>query len=136
MKQRLPLLVLYETKESWYVEDEKPIAIFLEPDEIAVYAYNFEKMQHGLAKQLCEDMTIGNYFWRLPNTRQLQALLDNREKLEETAKLINAHGLHNSRYWGRQKIGEDTFLGVHFGLEREIELDNYQFAYVRPFMLL
>lgn len=136
MKQKLPLLVLYEHQESWYVEDDKPIAIFLEPDKYAVSAINYPKMQFGFAKRLCEDADIYNLYWQIPNNMLLQKMLDYRLLIDETAVLIHGEKFHNSRYWGRDKVTDDSRLGLHMGLEREQELPVYQHAYLRPFLRL
>lgn len=136
IQQKLPLMVMYESGDSWYIKDDKPVAIFLKPDEIACYAYNLPKMPYGQAKRLCEEMDVANFFWQIPNNKQLQTLLDVWPLLEKTASMINANGLHRSRYWGRYKVDDEKRLGLNLALEREEELHVYQFAYLRPFMIL
>lgn len=136
IKQKLPLLVLYEHQESWFVEDDKPIAIFLEPDRIALSAESYPKMQYGFARRLCEELDICNLYWQVPTTKMLQAMLDYRPLIDQTAALLKLQGLHNSRYWGCQKLNSETRLGLNLALEREEELDVYAYAFIRPFLRL
>ncbi len=136
MKQRLPLMVLYEHGESWFVEDDKPVAIYLLPDVMAAYVCNLPKLPWGEAKQRCQEMTEQNLYWSVPNAKQLLKLLELREVFDRTAVLIGAETLRRSRYWSKTKIVGDKRFGVNFAWRKEVEIDYYQYSFVRPFLVL
>lgn len=129
-------MVLYKDMESWYVENSEPVAIYLKPDEVAVYPYNVPKMCYADARHYCKQMDLENLYWEIPNTEQLQLLLNLREAFDRTAELIKAEKLLLSLYWGRMRINQDYRLGVNFAWEKEAALAPEQYAYTRPFLRL
>ena len=136
MKKKLPLWVLYENGESHYLEKHKPVAVFLKPDTIAVYIRDLPKMPWKEASKICHEMDIGNLYWQIPNQKQLQALLDYREALDQTLKMLNLPLLRNHKYWGRDKVDFDIRVGLDLSLEREIYIEECQYAFTRPFLRL
>lgn len=135
-KTKLPLTVLYESGESWYLENSKPIAVFLKIDEVAVYIKDLPKMPWKDASRTCNEMDVANLYWQIPNTKQLQLLLDYREELDQTLKMLDLPPLHNKKYWGRNKVDFDIRLGIDFSLEREVYIEECQYAFTRPFLRL
>ncbi len=135
-KDKLPLWVLYENGESLYIEDRQPVAVFLKPDTIAVYIQDLPKMPWKEASRMCYEMEVANLYWQIPNYKQLQALLDYQEELDQTLKLLNLPPLRKKKYWGRDKIGTDMRVGLDLALEREIYIEECQYAFTRPFLRL
>lgn len=133
---KLPLKVLYESGESWYLEQSQPIAIFLYQDKAAAYIRDLPKMPWREANKTCFDMDIGNLYWQIPNKKQLQLLLDYREELNQTLQALDIPLLREKKYWGRDKIGFDMRVGVDLSLEREIYIEECQYAFTRPFLRL
>lgn len=132
---KLPLMVLYDSGESWYVEkDAKPIAIFLALDEIAVYVRNFDKTDYESAKLLCGEMEDENLFWCLPTQQQLQVLLDKIDDFNKVAELIGVEPIKKAKYWSRKSCRNGVRIGVNFGLEKEVEISECEYAFVRPFL--
>ena len=135
-KTKLPLTVLYESCESWYLENSKPVAVFLKTDEVAVYIKDLPKMPWKEASRMCYEMDVANLYWQIPNTKQLQLLLDCREELDQTLQMLNFPPLHDKKYWGREKVDFDIRLGIDFSLEREVYIEECQYAFTRPFLRL
>jgi hypothetical protein len=135
-KIRLPLQVLYEDTESWFVEKSKPVAIILKTDEIAMYVHDYPKVNYAQARQICTDLEVGSFFWFVPGIKELQAMLDYADQIDQTAKLLGCDPLRKAPYWGSKKLDENTRIGLNLALEREEYLDVFRGAYLRPFMRL
>ncbi len=134
---KLPLMVLYETGESWFVkENEKPIAIFIASDEIAVYVKDVEKTDYIGARTFCDDLDVANLFWCIPTEKQLQKLLDVFDDFNKTAELVGAEPIKKARYWSRRRIYNGVRLGVNFRLCKEVAISECEYAYARPFLRL
>lgn len=135
--QKLPLMVLYNTGESWFLEkNATPIAIFLGYEEEAVYVKNIHKTNYFAARELCDQMDVENLFWCIPNEKQLQKLLDCLEDFNKTAKLLGVEPMKNGNYWSRRKLFNGIRLGVNFALQKETALAEDEFAFTRPFLRL
>lgn len=136
-KPRLPLMVLYDTGESWYVqENAEPIAIFIETDKEAVYVKDLEKTDYIKARQMCDEMDVANLFWSIPKDKQIQKLLNVIDDFNKTAEMIGAEPLKNAKYWTAKKIFNGVRLGVNFALEKEVAISECEYAYTRPFLRL
>lgn len=135
--QKLPLMVLYDTGESWQIKpDSTPIAIFIESDSEAVYVKDLEKTDYIEARNLCDAMDVANLFWSIPTDKQLKKLLNVIDAFNKTAELIGVEPLKNAKYWSRKVIFNGVRLGVNFGLEKEIAISEDEYAYTRPFLRL
>ena len=133
--QKLPLMVLYNTGESWLLEkDATPIAIFLGYEEDAVYVKNISKTDYVTAREICDQMEIENLFWRIPDEKQLQKLLNRMEDFNKTAELLGVELLKNSKYWSCKKLQSGIRLGVNFALQKEVFLSEEDVAFTRPFL--
>ncbi|MBQ8870424.1 MAG: hypothetical protein IJ019_03510 [Alphaproteobacteria bacterium] len=136
-KLKLPLMVLYDTGESWYIqENAKPIAIFIESDKEAVYVKNLEKTDYITAREMCDEMDVANLFWSIPKDKQMQKLLNVVEDFNKTAEMIGVEPLKNAKYWTAKKIFNGVRLGVNFGLEKGVAISECEYAYTRPFLRL
>ncbi|MBE6450759.1 MAG: hypothetical protein E7016_02210 [Alphaproteobacteria bacterium] len=136
-KPKLPLMVLYDTGESWYVqENAEPIAIFIESDNEAVYVKDIEKTDYIKARQMCDEMDVANLFWSIPKDKQIQKLLNVVDEFNKTAEMIGAEPLKNAKYWTTKKIFNGVRLGVNFALEKEVAISECEYAYTRPFLRL
>lgn len=134
---KLPLMVLYDTGESWYVkENSKPVAIFIDFDETAVYVKDIEKTDYVNARMICDEMEDENLFWCIPTNKQLQKLLNVIDDFNKTADLIGANPIKKSRYWSRKCIYNGVRIGVNFALEKEVAISECEYAYTRPFLRL
>lgn len=132
-----PLLVMYENGEFWYPEQGKnPIAIFLKIDEIAIYVQDLPKLPWKEANKLCWNMEVANLYWQIPGTKQLQFLLDYRAEVDRTLEMLHLPPLRSKKYWGRDKVGFDMRVGVDLSLEREMYIEECQYAFTRPFLRL
>lgn len=134
MKAKLPLLVMYRSGESWYVKDDIPVAIFLKPDEHAIYAFDLPKLQWGTARSKCMDMTVENLYWTMPTQSQLQLLLSMEEVVNRTSILIHVPGIRPSRYWSMGEAGEHLRYCIDFGTNEEFPFPEYKYSYTRPFL--
>lgn len=134
---KLPLMVLYDTGESWYVkENSKPVAIFIDFDETAVYIKDIEKNDYYNARAICDEMDEENLFWCIPTDKQLQKLLNVIDDFNKTAELIGAEPIKKYRYWSRRRIYNGVRVGVNFGLAKEVAISECEYAYTRPFLRL
>ncbi len=129
-------MVLYENGESRYLENSQPVAIFLKGDEVAVYVKDLPKLRWREASKMCYELDIGNLYWVIPNSKQLQILLDYREEVDQTLTMLNLPPLHKNKYWGRTKVDFDIRQGLDFSSGREIYIEESQHAYTRPFLRL
>ncbi len=135
--EKLPLMVLYDTGESWYVKkDSEPIAIFIDSDIEAVYVKDIEKTDYDNAVEICNKMEDANLFWCVPTDKQLQKLLNVFDEFNKTAELIGTEPLKTGKYWSKRKIYNGVRLGVNFGLEKEVAICECEYAYTRPFLRL
>lgn len=135
---RLPFLVLYESTESWYYEPgQKPIAVFLKPDEIAVYARDLPKLRYAKARDACFSMTEQNLFYQLPTFEELKLLLENHAAFDRVLRLVGADPLKPAKYWSRSKAAEKNCRrAVSFLPKGELVLHEMQYAFARPFLVL
>ena len=134
--ERTPLLVMYENGEFLYPQRARPIAIFLQEDKAAIYIDDLPKLPWKDANRLCWDMEVANLYWQIPNTKQLQMLLEYRSEIDRTLEMLNLPLLRSKKYWGRDKIGFDMRVGVDLSLEREEYIEECQYAFTRPFLRL
>ena len=136
-KQKLPLMVLYDTGESWFKQENAvPIAIFIESDKEAVYIKDLEKTDYIKAREICDNMDVANLFWSIPTDKQIQKLLDVADSFNKTAEIIGAEPIKNAKYWSRKVLFKGVRLGVNFGLEKEVAISECEYAYTRPFLRL
>ena len=135
---RLPFLVLYENKESWYYEvGQKPVAIFLKPDEIALYVHDLPKMRYANARDACFAMTEQNMYYQLPTIEELRLLLEHRANLDRMLYLLGADPIKPAKYWSRSKAEEvNCRKAVCFLPKGELVLNESQYAFARPFLFL
>lgn len=135
--QKLPLMVLYDTGESWFLqENATPIAIFLGYEEEAVYVKNVPKTNYYTAKEICDEMDLENLFWCIPTEKQLQKLLDNLNDFNKTAEILGVDVINNGKYWSRRKLFNGIRVGVNFALQKEVAIPEDEFAFTRPFLRL
>ena len=136
--QRLPFLVLYEDTESWYYEfGQKPIAVFLKPDEIAIYVRDLPKMRYANARDACFAMTEQNLYYQLPTIEELRLLLENHADVDRVLHLLNVDPLKPAKYWSRSKADEENSRkAVNFLPSGELVLYETQYAFARPFLVL
>lgn len=135
--QKLPLMVLYDTGESWFVKpNSKLVAIFIDSDREAVYVKNIEKTNYITARETCDKMEDDNLFWCVPTDKQLQKLLNVFDEFNKTAEMTNAEPLKQGKYWSRKKIYNGVRVGVNFGLEKEVAISECEYAFTRPFLRL
>ncbi len=135
-EERLPLLVMYANKESWYVEDDEPIAIYLKPDEVAVYLYDLPRCSWSYGKNECYNLTAGKLFWRPPTFEELQLWNSLRGAFDKTAHRIGADGIKPGRYWS-STIVRDKFHRCYNFKGKEVLLDPINtYAHMRPFLRL
>ena len=135
---RLPFLVLYENTESWYYEfGQKPIAVFLKADEIAVYVRDLPKMRYADARDACFAMTEHNLYYQLPTIEELRLLLENVSDMDRVLHLLGAEPLKPAKYWSRTKADEANCRQVvNIFPKEELVLYETQYAFARPFLLL
>lgn len=135
---RLPFLVLYEDRESWYYEfGKKPIAVFLKPDEVAIYVHDLPKMRYANARDACFAMTEQNLYYQLPTIEELRLLLENHADVDRVLHLLNADPLKPAKYWSRSKAEmENCRQAVNFLPKGELILYETQYAFARPFLFL
>ncbi len=135
---RLPFLVLYENTESWYYEaGQKPLAVYLKPDEVAVYVRDLPKMRYANARDACFAMTEQNLFYQLPTIEDLRLLLEHHADFDRVLHLLGVEPLKPAKYWSRSKAEEDYYRrAVSFLPKGELVLHEMQFAFARPFLFL
>ena len=135
--KKLPLMVLYDTGESWELKpDSIPIAIFIDSDSEAVYVKDLEKTDYIYARTLCDEMDVANLFWCLPTDKQLKKLLCVMDDFNKTAELLGVEPLKKAKYWSRRLIFNGIRLGINFALEKEVAISECEYAYTRPFLRL
>lgn len=137
-KDRLPLMVMYEQTESWYYEvDQKPIAIYLEPEKTALYIRSLPSMRYYDAKEACMKMTDQNFFYRLPRIEELRLLMELKPDFDRVANLIGAERIKPSKYWSSTKdIEKNYFMAMSFFPKMELSLHVKQYAYVLPVIVM
>ena len=134
--KKLPLMVLYDTGESWFVKPDKLVAIFIDSDREAVYVKDIEKTDYLNARDICDKMEDDNLFWCIPTDKQLQKLLNVFDEFNETAKLTGAEPMKKGKYWSKRRLYNGVRVGVNFGLEKEVAISECEYAYTRPFLRL
>lgn len=135
--KKLPLLVLYADKESWYLEkDSQPLAIFLEGDMVGVYVKDLGKMPYAKGRNACMEMEVENLFWRLPNINELRLLSQKLKAFNETAKLLNVEPIGKGFYWSVTKESLYVRRTLCVSSKKEKSQDEYKGAHVRPFLVM
>ena len=137
-EERLPLRVLYEDGDSWfYKPDKKPIAVFLIPDQLAIYVRDMMKSRYIDARDSCFSLRVQNYLFRPPTIEELYILKENRSSYDRIAKLLRTDQIKPGKYWSSTHGEENGYRKVlNFLPSEELVLHELQFAYVRPFLCI
>ena len=119
-------MVLYEGGDSWFYEfGQKPVAIFLVPDEVAVYVHDWPKSRYADARNACFAMTEQNYFYRLPTIKELDLWRQHRSEFDKVSNLFDVD---------RVKPGCRKVLS--FLPAEELVMHETQYAFARPFLVM
>ena len=136
--RRLPLMVLYEGGDSWFYEfGQKPVAIFLVPDEVAVYVHDLPKSRYADARNACFAMTEQNYFYRLPTIKELDLWRQHRSEFDKVSNLFDVDRVKPGKYWSNTKVKEPCCRKVlSFLPAEELVMHETQYAFARPFLVM